>query len=181
MATITELEGVVLGIVRSLQPCTAYAVRRQIQESPSTHWSGSAGSIYPLLGRLQQARLVEAADDAGDRRRRRLLTLTEKGTAALTRWILEAGEPGVAANVSDAMRTRAFFLEAVGGADRRRFVESALRAAEDFHAAAAAYGRAHGNEGDLWRLAARGGEYAAEARVRWLREMLAALDTEGGA
>jgi DNA-binding PadR family transcriptional regulator len=178
MATITELEGVVLGILRSLQPCTAYAVRRQIQASPSTHWSASAGSIYPLLGRLEGAGLVEALSDAVDGRGRRLMTLTRKGNAALRRWILEAGEPDIAANVSDALRTRAFFLDALSAAERRRFVESALQAAEAFHSITEEYGRSRAEEGGIARLAALGGEYAAEARVRWLRELLTSLDAE---
>jgi DNA-binding PadR family transcriptional regulator len=178
MATITELEGVVLGIVRSLQPCTAYAVRRQLQASPSSHWSGSAGSIYPLLGRLEEAGLVEALSDASNGRRRRLMTLTRKGTAALRGWILEAGQPEVAANVSDALRTRAFFLDALTPEERRRFVESALEAAEAFHAMTVEYGRSRAEDGAIGALAALGGEYAAAARVRWLQELLASLDDE---
>ena len=176
MATITELEGVVLGIVRGLQPCTAYAVRRQLQASPSTHWSGSAGSIYPLLGRLEDAGLVEARSDAEDGRGRRLLSLTGEGRGALKRWVLEAAHLEVAAQVSDAVRTRAFFLDALSAAERRRFVESALEAAETFHAMTREYGRSREDDGGLVRLAALGGEYAAEARIRWLQELRASLD-----
>lgn len=179
MATTTELEGVVLGLVRSMQPCTAYAVRRRMQTSPSTHWSGSAGSIYPLLGRLEEAGLVESLSDAADGRGRRLLSLTEAGSEALRRWIAEAGAPEVAANVSDALRTRAFFLDALSPGERRSFVESALAAAEAFHAVTKEYGRSRVGEGETERIAARGGEYAAEARVRWLRELLDALNESG--
>ena len=178
MATITELEGVVLGIVRSLQPCTAYAVRRELQASPSTHWSGSAGSIYPLLGRLEEAGLVEALSDTSDGRGRRLVTLTSKGAAALRGWILEGGTPDVAASVSDALRTRSFFLDALTAAEQRTFVASALEAAEAFHARTQEYGQSRAEDGKIARLAARGGEYAAEARVRWLRDLLAALGVD---
>lgn len=178
MATITELEGVVLGIVRSLQPCTAYAVRRRIQASPSTHWSASAGSIYPLLARLEDAGLVEALADPTDGRGRRLMTLTRKGKTALRGWILEAGKPEVAANVSDALRTRTFFLDALSPTERRRVVESALLSAETFRANTEAYRHSLAEEKGIRMLAALGGEYAAEARVRWLRELLASLKVD---
>lgn len=194
MNSISELEGVVLGIVQSLQPCTAYAVRKRLVSSPSTHWSASGGSIYPLLSRLEGAQLVRARVDEGDGRQRRLVTLTPKGRRALRTWIQRAGTPEVAGNVSDALRSRAFFLHALDAKDRQRFAKDALAAAEAHLARARAYvseepragegGAAGGRSAReseasrLRRLAAKGGVYAAEARVRWLEELVAALDEE---
>ena len=39
----SELECFVLGLIWQLGPVSAYAVRTQMQKSPSTQWSGSAG------------------------------------------------------------------------------------------------------------------------------------------
>ena len=192
MSAISELEGVVLGIVQSLQPCTAYAVRKRIVSSPSTHWSASGGSIYPLMARLEGAGLVRARADRGDGRQRRLFTLTTKGGRSLRKWILEAGTTDVAANVSDALRARAFFLDALGSTDRRRFAEDALAAARVFLARTREYlddaalgeggpedrGSRDSGEDRLRRLAALAGVYAAEARVRWLKELAALLEAE---
>lgn len=194
MNSISELEGVVLGIVRSLQPCTAYAVRKRLASSPSTHWSASGGSIYPLLSRLERAGLVQAHVDEGDGRRSRLVTLTPKGERALRDWILTAGTPEVAENVSDALRSRAFFLDVLSASDRRRFAEEALAAAEAHLARARAYrdeeapfgvGASEGGdepevgESRFGHLAAVAGVYAAEARVRWLEELVAEMGGEG--
>ena len=107
------------------------------------------------------------------------MTLTRKGDAALRSWILEAGKPEVAANVSDALRTRAFFLDALSASERRRFVESALEAAEIFYAITQDHGRSRAEDQGTGKLAALGGEYAAEARIRWLQELRASLDAEG--
>jgi DNA-binding PadR family transcriptional regulator len=179
MESISELEGAVLGIVRLLQPCTAYGVRKQLMSSPSTHWSGSAGAIYPLLSRLERAGLVASRLDGTDGRRRRLVTLSRKGQTTLRRWILQGETTEVAANVSDALRTRAFFMDALSPAERRRFVGTALDAAEAFLVAAQDYARSRDGEDEMWRLGALGGVYAAEARVRWLRELSALLSTKG--
>jgi DNA-binding PadR family transcriptional regulator len=54
------LEGCVLGILWERGPCTAYAARKVLRESPSPYWSGSAGAVYPLLARLEGRRLVRA-------------------------------------------------------------------------------------------------------------------------
>ncbi len=51
---LSELEAVVLGLVWSDGPCTAYAVRRTVQASLSAQWSGSAGAVYPAVARLEQ-------------------------------------------------------------------------------------------------------------------------------
>ena len=50
---LSELEAVVLGLVWSDGPCTAYAVRRTVQASLSAQWSGSAGAVYPAVARLE--------------------------------------------------------------------------------------------------------------------------------
>ncbi len=50
---LSELEGVSLGIVYKRQACTAYRVRSELKEAPSSHWRASAGSVYPLLNRLE--------------------------------------------------------------------------------------------------------------------------------
>ena len=50
---LSELEGVCLGLVRKHEPCTAYRVRQELKAAPSSHWHASAGSVYPLLARLE--------------------------------------------------------------------------------------------------------------------------------
>ena len=173
---MSELEGVVLGIVNAQQPCTAYAVRKEIASSPSSHWSASAGAIYPLLRRLEAGGLLSVQADPEDGRGRRLITLTRAGRRALREWMLEVGQPDVAANLTDALRSRAFFLAALRPAERRRFVKEALEAAEEFMEVARQYAEARDDSEPYAGLAARGALHAAEARVRWLRDVQAAVE-----
>ena len=175
----SELEGVVLGILHGLGPCSAYRVRRELKASPSTHWSASAGSVYPLLGRLEKSGLVRGASDPADGRGRRLLSLTAAGRRAHRDWLLTTSSPAVAANVSDAARARAFSLEALPPRDRVRFARQTLAALEQFVDETRNYLTAQGRSGNRYRyLASLGGLYQAEARVKWMRELLAHVEED---
>jgi PadR family transcriptional regulator len=69
---LTELESCVLGVVWQRGPCTAYTVRRE-------HWSSSAGSIYPVLARLESLGLIdgeEASWGAGTKKHYRATAAT---------------------------------------------------------------------------------------------------------
>jgi DNA-binding PadR family transcriptional regulator len=172
---ISELEGVVLGIVQARQPCTAYAVRRDIQSSPSSHWGASAGAIYPLLSRMEASGLVSARVDPEDRRGRRLLRITARGRKAHRAWMFDVSSAEVAASVSDGIRSRAFFLASLSAEDRRRFLVEGLEAAEAFLEITRDHLATLDDEDEAGRMAALGGVYQAEARVRWMKELKATL------
>jgi hypothetical protein len=60
MLGTSELEGVVLGHLWKRGPCTTYSIRKELLQSPSSHWSASAGAIYPLLARFEERGLVRS-------------------------------------------------------------------------------------------------------------------------
>ena len=62
MRELSELEYVVLGVVRQEAPCTPYVIRQVFAHSPSSYWSGSAGAIYPLVRRLERRGLLESTE-----------------------------------------------------------------------------------------------------------------------
>jgi len=172
VSRISELQGVVLGIVGRHGVCTAHQVRRALRASPSTYWSASAGAIYPLLKRLTATGHLVSVRDRSDRRRRSLLSLTDKGRRALRSWVLEVSDARVAASIFDAVRSRAFFLGALPLRDRVRFAEGALHALENFVQVARAYEQAGDRDASaLERLAAHGAVLVAQARVEWMREI----------
>jgi DNA-binding PadR family transcriptional regulator len=177
---VTELEGVVLGIVRTIQPCTAYAVRGVILASPSSHWSASAGAIYPLLERLETDGLVTATLDPADGRGRRLLRLTRAGGRRHRGWMLAASSSEVASGITDAVRARVFFLSQLGARDQRLFVQGALASLDAFLSVTRRdlVARAE-TDGPLATLAAKGAVYQAEARVAWMKEIAEHLNVDG--
>ena len=57
-SALSELEGGVLGLVTEAPGSTAHSIREQFRQSRSSHWSGSAGAIYPLVKKLHEQGLL---------------------------------------------------------------------------------------------------------------------------
>ena len=174
---LTELESCVLGVVWQRGPCTAYAVRREFTISSSSHWSSSAGSIYPVLSRLETLGFIEAEEaswGAGSKKRYRA---TAAGVTTLKAWIGPPLPEWTAAATFDPIRTRTYFLAALTPARRRRFIDEAERITraelEHFRSGP------HLQTGGEWELlASLGTVYELEGRLRWLSEVRKGIGKE---
>lgn len=166
----TELEQVTLGVVWRDGPCTPYHVRKQFLASPTDEWSGSAGTIYPLMRRLEeQGHLTSDVSDR-DRRGTRLYRVTPAGRRALKRWLRPPLSPSAIGPGSDLIRTRLLFFEALSAAERREFLEVVTRQLEEATSEMRALEREAKVGGDrICILAARGALLVARARRDWFR------------
>lgn len=171
----TELECCVLGIIRQRQPCTAYQVRRELQISQSSFWSGSAGSVYPLLSRLAARGWVAASEEAWGDGAKQLYRLTRAGERELKQWTTTLPAWAGAVTV-DPIRTRVFFFDLLTPAQRIAFLDEARtktqaslalarKAVEDLRKADDEFG-ALGYEGCVAEL---------ESRLEWLVSLRTAL------
>jgi DNA-binding PadR family transcriptional regulator len=172
---LTELEGCVLGLIWAKGPCTPYTVRREFLASPSPHWSGSAGAIYPLIDRLEKRKLLRSAEHADGLRMSKRYEMTASGVRKLRAW---AGPPlsrellGVPA---DPLRTRLRFLEALSLEQQVVFIAEAERGlVEQIQLVEADY-ESRASEGRMAQLMARGALLAMEARLKWIRKVGLAL------
>jgi len=164
---LTELESCVLGVVWQRGPCTAYTVRREFAVSSSSHWSSSAGSIYPVLARLESLGLIEGEEATWGAGTKKHYRATAQGIATLKEWIGPPLEEWSVASTFDPIRTRAYFLGVLTPAARRRFVAEAERMTREelrrFRASV------HLHSADPWeQLASRGVVCELEGRLRWL-------------
>lgn len=176
MADLTDLELVVLGIIWKRGPCTSYAVCKEFVTSPSSYWSGSAGAIYPLVGRLVQRRLVRGAWGRTGRRRHRTYSLTETGEAALRAWLMPPIAPNAAMITYDPLRTRMYFLAMLRPADQRKFLDDAEARLIGERARVDAECRRYRDAGDAFsHLAMRGAAHVIRARLSWIRDVRRAL------
>ena len=171
---LSELEGVCLGLVGKHEPCTAYRVRQNLKAAPSSHWQASAGSVYPLLARLEDERLVRRTVDSADGRGRKLLSITQHGRAALSKWLLMGAGPELISSMTDPVRSRMFFLDVLSTAQQTAYLDELIAEMERYLGKTNEHLDALTEEDDLCAcLGSLGAVKITEARLEWLREVVA--------
>jgi DNA-binding PadR family transcriptional regulator len=172
---LTELEGSVLGVVWARQPCTPYRVRREFASSPSPYWSGSAGAIYPLMERLEDARLLRSAAHATGRRGSRRYRLTPSGRRALERWVGPPVPDHVVGVPPDPVRMRIASIDVLPLARRGALLAELEARMRDLLARAERVHAAGGAGGGLFDLMSLGALAMQRARLEWIREVASQL------
>ncbi len=171
--SLTELEACVLALISKEGPCTAYSIRKQFEESLTSTWHASTGSIYPLIRRMTERGLLAQHDVESDGRGSKELETTAAGRKAAQAWMKDVpdwiGEPA-----ADPIRTRLNFISILVPGDRasviRRMMaatQASLSRVETSRDQLSAEGRA----GDA--LAVAGAGHMLRARLNWLEDVLA--------
>ena len=177
---LSELEHVVLGIVWKKGPCTSHAVRVEFVNSANTHFSGSAGSIYPLVRRLEQRGLVEMRADRHGQQDRRLVTITAAGRRALRGWLAPPFRGEDFSVQYDPIRTRFYFLGALTGREQERFLDEAEAGFRQEMIALRETRARYQEQGWLWSaLATEGVLGHCRAQLQWLRRARKTLSQIG--
>lgn len=84
--SLTPTSYLVLGLVRTLQPCTSYDMKQLVNVSIGNFWSFPHSQLYAEPGRLvAEGYLDEEQEETG--RRRRLYRLTDAGASVLDEWL----------------------------------------------------------------------------------------------
>jgi len=173
---LSELEGVCLGLVRKHEPCTAYRVRQELKAAPSSHWHASAGSVYPLLSRLEDESMVVTTSDKADGRGRKLLRITPQGRASLKKWLLAGAGPEPISSVTDPIRSRTFFLDVLGAAQQASYLDNLVVEMERYLGKTKDHLSTLSQMDDAYAyLGALGAVKITKARLEWLREVHKAL------
>lgn len=171
VSKLSELEMQVLGVVWLDGPCTAYHVRELFRKSPSPRYSGSAGAIYPLFRRLEQAGYVISKVGRQGKRSKREFRLTRRGMTTFKKWLREV--PDIeAAVIHDPLRSRVRFLAALPADQARDVIDEALRKVRaklpDY---VVSPDRKQGSDQPFLDLAVRNAVLVTKARIRWLEEV----------
>jgi DNA-binding PadR family transcriptional regulator len=175
---ITEIEGCVLGLIGIKGPCTPYLVRKIFQQSPTPFWSGSAGTIYPLVERLTRRKLISETSQPNDIRGSKLYILTDKGKKALKQWLNQPTSPTVFGTPPDPLRHRIGFLGFLTPQERKSFLEE-VRAKLEEHLKDAIKVSEECNSSNYFNvLSTRGGVFAAQARLDWIVEISEILEKQ---
>jgi len=143
-----------------------------LKQSPSSHWQASAGSVYPLLARLEEAGYLNTTADENDGRGRQLLDLTANGRKALCAWIMAGAEPGLIAAIIDPIRSRTFFLSILSSSQQHNFLTQVIDLTEDYLEETKMRLERIPESEDLYGyLGALGATMVTRARLDWLKEV----------
>ncbi|MBA4138802.1 MAG: hypothetical protein C0518_15965 [Opitutus sp.] len=177
MRKLSELEGAALGIIARAQPVTPYQVRKIFAQSPNPHWSASAGSIYPLIKRLEEAHFVSAEEHATGERFGQKYALTKTGRKRLRHWIL-GGDHVKLVGLPDLVRIRVAMMLVLSADEQRQFLtamEQKLLEALAITRADVTLKAAEKDRDPLSLLISRGALLQTEARLVWIREVQAVM------
>jgi PadR family transcriptional regulator AphA len=72
----------------SLKPASGYDVKRFVESSIGHFWNESYGSIYPVLKKLAQSKLIQPQKGPQSGRDRVVYAITPQGEKALREWLL---------------------------------------------------------------------------------------------
>jgi len=176
MDRLSMLEQVVIGIVWKKGPLTPYAVRKEFTESPSSHFSGSAGAIYPLMERLEARDYLSSASEPHGKRPRTLYQASPKGEAALQEWLATPSLEDSSVTTYNPLRTRFYFLKALSPAKQGEFVENAETMLKEELARVKAQYLHYQAMGDLFSgLASRNAMLVLASQKKWLAEVIEQL------
>ncbi len=176
MKRLSDLEHAILGIVFKQSPCTTYTITREFSLSPSSHWRGSAGGVYPAVARLQKLNLLRSEETHRMGRSCSLLSLTSTGLATLRHW-LEPPLPASAISITfDPLRTRAYFLSALTPTEQSAFLADAKRQLMGQMIQLEAEVERYRRSGDWFsEQAQRGALHLMRARIEWICQFQKAL------
>jgi DNA-binding PadR family transcriptional regulator len=174
---LSEIEGCVLGLLDVDGPATPYAIRKVFLNSPNPQWSGSAGTVYPLIERLKRLGLIRAEVCFTGRRRGHRISVTPFGSRALQQWLSVPVPEWVAGVPPDPLRTRIRFLGAIGRSRQLQLIQDASRRARAHLAEIEADCARRRTGGRFEYLMARGALLSMQSRCAFLQEVGKALRT----
>ena len=158
------------------QPRTGYELLKHFQQSLAYAWPASHSQIYPELARLLEDGLIEQTGSGA--RNSKTYAVTEAGIAEVRAWLHDTA-PDRRVRSDAALRT--FFLWLLDPAEAREQLEvermywqgvldEFLRIREE--------PTGHNKKARTFRIALEGGIRTVEARLAWLADALAEIESD---
>lgn len=178
---VTELEFIVLGSIETYGPCTPYRIREIFRGSLSNHWKCSSGSIYPIIRRLVEMKLVTKSRSATGKRSHGLLSISSSGKKYFRKWLVsENVEAGDLVNF-DPLRARVRFSSLLSKAERESFFRNIREALKKHVSVVKKYlNEMEKNQevDQLQLLVIKAGLRDMKSQLRWLSETKKLLDSQ---
>lgn len=174
----SELEYLILAMV-SEGRTSGYAMRKEMNRMKGGRWSSDSGSVYRVLRRLEQDRLLHETGRVGvPNRERTEYELTAQGEALLHSWLTFPPERTEFAFLVDPIRTRCYFLSRLKPAEQVRVVKTWMHENRQFAADLERDIAASGATDPIAIVAYENLLFLAEARQNWLKKLLSTVRSQ---
>ena len=120
-AELTDNEGSLLALVLRRQPIKPYRLLKIYEQSPVSSFNESKGNLYPLIRRLIAGGFLASEPVPGDKRRSEELRCTDKGRAAVQRWVQQV-QPGQVL-LNDPLRTKIISFDLLDAHQQAEWIE----------------------------------------------------------
>jgi DNA-binding PadR family transcriptional regulator len=167
-----------LGLLHQEQQ-SGYDLRKVFTQTAMGSFSDSPGAIYPALGRLEKRGLVQGrVEETQSLRKRRVFSLTAKGSAALRTWLKRpVTRDDVMRRTGELMLRFAFMDRALGSERTTEFLREYGERLSEYVPSLKEFHKAQSDKMPLsGRLAFESGIEEYETRLRWARSSLAAYE-----
>ena len=125
---LTPTSYLVLGLVRTLEPCTSYDMKQLVNISIGMFWSFPHSQLYAEPARLVEDGLLSEDQEEGGRRRR-LFRVTDAGSEALDGWLRTPAES--IGELRDEGLLKLFFADGVDASSIVDLARAQVRVHED--------------------------------------------------
>jgi len=119
---ITDLEAAAIGEILKHRQCTAHFIRTSFRNSPANQFSDSAGSVYPMMKRLEKRGLLDSVIRTEGMRQVRYYRCTSEGKTELQQWIGPPVDSSVTLTI-DPIRTRILYLNRLPKSKRNKWFD----------------------------------------------------------
>ena len=158
------------------QPRTGYELLKHFQQSLAYAWPASHSQIYPELARLLEAGLIEQTGSGA--RNSKTYAVTDAGIAEVRAWLRDTA-PDRRVRSDAALRT--FFLWLLEPAEAREQLEGERgywQGVHDEFVRIREEPTGRNKKARAFRIALEGGIRTVEARLAWLEDALAEIESD---
>ncbi len=93
--SLSGLDILILSMIKNGERISGYAIIQELNQKFSGMLSTSAGTIYPLLTRLEQRFFIISEEISGNKRQKKVYTITERGITKLLAALEDNLEPSI--------------------------------------------------------------------------------------
>ena len=169
---LTRLELTALGIAWKNSSCTAYQIIKEFKYSSSPYFRSGAGSVYPLMNRLERDGFLQTKESKRGNQDRQVYSVSAKGKKALREWLSPPIQESDFTLASDPIRTRVFFLGLLPPKKQREFLDTTYERLKQVLKQVKAELDAYQESGNIYgEFATLGAIRETKARLDWISEL----------